>query len=168
MCAWRQVNPAPLRRAASRLVPPATSPPLDKGHDPGDASTSRAMHDETHQEIMSLAHADMDTYPHYIPALEREFCSNFACCGRSLSDLHELIDHFEEAHTLVPNAHGKIYLHTLPLSPASSLSSTSSLSSYSSSSDGALWRVRRHSPALPRYHLRLCMCAYKRGFRYTN
>ncbi|KIM59404.1 hypothetical protein SCLCIDRAFT_27362 [Scleroderma citrinum Foug A] len=34
----------------------------------------------------------MDTYPHYTPALEREICSNFACCGRSLSDLHELVD----------------------------------------------------------------------------
>ncbi|KIK97467.1 hypothetical protein PAXRUDRAFT_221369 [Paxillus rubicundulus Ve08.2h10] len=37
----------------------------------------------------------------HIPTLERDFCSNFTCCGRSLGDLHELIDHFEEAHVIV-------------------------------------------------------------------
>ncbi|KZT18129.1 hypothetical protein NEOLEDRAFT_218157 [Neolentinus lepideus HHB14362 ss-1] len=34
-------------------------------------------------------------------SLEREFCTNFTCCGRSLSDLHELVDHFEESHVLL-------------------------------------------------------------------
>ncbi|EPQ52628.1 hypothetical protein GLOTRDRAFT_140308 [Gloeophyllum trabeum ATCC 11539] len=36
-----------------------------------------------------------------IPSFEREFCTNFTCCGLSLSDLHELVDHFEESHVLV-------------------------------------------------------------------
>ena len=31
----------------------------------------------------------------------RRQCSNFTCCGQSLADLHELVDHFEEAHVVV-------------------------------------------------------------------
>ncbi|KAI0058745.1 hypothetical protein BV25DRAFT_1194924 [Artomyces pyxidatus] len=36
------------------------------------------------------------------PSLEREICSNFACCGLAIADLHELIKHFEESHVFVP------------------------------------------------------------------
>ncbi|TDL25727.1 hypothetical protein BD410DRAFT_837200 [Rickenella mellea] len=42
-----------------------------------------------------------------IPKLERDFCSNFSCCGQSLADLHELLCHFEEAHVIVVGADGR-------------------------------------------------------------
>ncbi|KIM40747.1 hypothetical protein M413DRAFT_167243 [Hebeloma cylindrosporum] len=32
-----------------------------------------------------------------ITSLERTVCSNFACCGAQLPDLHALLEHFEEA-----------------------------------------------------------------------
>ncbi|KAA1479002.1 hypothetical protein DENSPDRAFT_89019 [Dentipellis sp. KUC8613] len=39
-------------------------------------------------------------------SLEREMCSNFTCCGLALADLHELLDHFEDAHVVVLNGQG--------------------------------------------------------------
>ncbi|KAH0832832.1 hypothetical protein J3R83DRAFT_11757 [Lanmaoa asiatica] len=33
-------------------------------------------------------------------------CSNYTCCGRSLADLHELVDHFEETHVIVIGPNG--------------------------------------------------------------
>ncbi|VDC01551.1 unnamed protein product [Peniophora sp. CBMAI 1063] len=38
---------------------------------------------------------------------ESEFCRNFTCCGLHLSDMHALVEHFEEAHVVVvdPGAH---------------------------------------------------------------
>ncbi|TFK49612.1 hypothetical protein OE88DRAFT_1736616 [Heliocybe sulcata] len=39
--------------------------------------------------------------PAPLDAFERDFCTNFTCCGLSLSDLHELVDHFEESHVLL-------------------------------------------------------------------
>jgi hypothetical protein len=32
------------------------------------------------------------------PTLERDFCSNFTCCGLRLADLHELLAHLEISH----------------------------------------------------------------------
>ncbi|KAH7926382.1 hypothetical protein BV22DRAFT_1046139 [Leucogyrophana mollusca] len=52
---------------------------------------------------------DSNWYADQIPALERDFCSGFACCGHTLADLHELVDHFEEAHAVVDAAGGSIY-----------------------------------------------------------
>ena len=36
------------------------------------------------------------------PAVEEaNFCSNFQCCGKSLKDLHELLQHYEESHVKI-------------------------------------------------------------------
>ncbi|KAI0315871.1 hypothetical protein OF83DRAFT_1129880 [Amylostereum chailletii] len=44
---------------------------------------------------------DLDAdIPHF---LERQICTNFTCCGLDIADLHELLDHFEEAHVVVLN-----------------------------------------------------------------
>lgn len=34
-------------------------------------------------------------------------CSNFSCCGLSLADMHELLDHFEESHVVVVSQDGR-------------------------------------------------------------
>ncbi|RDW72992.1 hypothetical protein BP6252_06899 [Coleophoma cylindrospora] len=34
----------------------------------------------------------------YLPKLEAEFMKNFACCGKTLPSLHDLLQHYEEAH----------------------------------------------------------------------
>jgi len=39
-------------------------------------------------------------------SFERDFCSNFFCCGQSLSDLHLLLAHFEQSHLLAPGPSG--------------------------------------------------------------
>ncbi|CCM03599.1 uncharacterized protein FIBRA_05737 [Fibroporia radiculosa] len=39
--------------------------------------------------------------------IEREFCSNFYCCGLTIADLHELLDHFEEFHVIVLDQDGR-------------------------------------------------------------
>ncbi|KAH8092624.1 hypothetical protein BXZ70DRAFT_448434 [Cristinia sonorae] len=38
---------------------------------------------------------------HHIYSLEQNFCSNFSCCGLALADMHQLLEHFEEAHVVV-------------------------------------------------------------------
>lgn len=39
--------------------------------------------------------------------IEREFCTNFSCCGLVLADLHELLDHFEEHHVVMLRCDGR-------------------------------------------------------------
>ncbi|KAL3425103.1 Transcription factor SFP1 [Phlyctema vagabunda] len=34
----------------------------------------------------------------YLPKLEAEFMKNFACCGKTLPSLHDLLQHYEESH----------------------------------------------------------------------
>src|SRR2546430_3069466 len=34
----------------------------------------------------------------YLPKLEAEFMRNFSCCGVTLPSLHDLLQHYEEAH----------------------------------------------------------------------
>ncbi|KAF8557063.1 hypothetical protein OG21DRAFT_1601835 [Imleria badia] len=55
----------------------------------------------------------IDWYAHPTPSFERNFCSNFTCCGQSLADLHELVDHFEEAHVVVIGPDGN-HVHPSP------------------------------------------------------
>ncbi|KAI0090943.1 hypothetical protein BDY19DRAFT_665348 [Irpex rosettiformis] len=43
---------------------------------------------------------------------EKDFFSNFSCCGLTLADMHQLVEHYEEAHALVFGSDGK------PLYPA--------------------------------------------------
>jgi hypothetical protein len=87
----------------------------------------------------------MDWYAHPTPYFERNFvrlfppctvletrnltsrhmarrrqCSNFTCCGQSLADLHELVDHFEEAHVVVigPDGYPSSRMGSNPDSPS--------------------------------------------------
>lgn len=65
-------------------------------------------------------------------SFERDFCSNFSCCGQSLPDLHLLLAHFEQTHLLTPGSSGLRHPvnngqvpalpveHDPPLSPSSS------------------------------------------------
>ncbi|OLL23015.1 Zinc finger protein sfp1 [Neolecta irregularis DAH-3] len=34
----------------------------------------------------------------YLPKLEASFCRDFSCCGKTLEDLHDLLQHYEEQH----------------------------------------------------------------------
>ena len=44
----------------------------------------------------------MDSAADIFPTIEESsFCSNFQCCGRSLKDLHELLQHYEESHVRI-------------------------------------------------------------------
>lgn len=44
----------------------------------------------------------MDSAADIFPTVEESsFCSNFQCCGRSLKDLHELLQHYEESHVRI-------------------------------------------------------------------
>lgn len=56
----------------------------------------------------------MSTSPPSDHAFERDFCSNFTCCGLSLADLHTLLDHFEEAHVFVVGSNIRPAYPTLP------------------------------------------------------
>ncbi|PCH39382.1 hypothetical protein WOLCODRAFT_167926 [Wolfiporia cocos MD-104 SS10] len=50
-----------------------------------------------------------------VDTFERDFCSNFSCCGLALKDLHALLDHFEEHHVLVLGRDGHpVYPALLP------------------------------------------------------
>ncbi|KAL0953210.1 hypothetical protein HGRIS_004465 [Hohenbuehelia grisea] len=42
-----------------------------------------------------------------VALLEQWFCSNFECCGFSITSFHALIEHFEEHHSMVVEADGK-------------------------------------------------------------
>lgn len=46
---------------------------------------------------------DVGRFPHRpsladIRALEFDFCRDFTCCGQTLGDLHDLLEHYEECH----------------------------------------------------------------------
>jgi transcription factor SFP1 len=53
--------------------------------------------------------------------LEKDFYSNFSCCGLALADMHELLNHFEDAHAPALAVGGK-----LDYSPFSAATTTSS------------------------------------------
>ncbi|THH29475.1 hypothetical protein EUX98_g4703, partial [Antrodiella citrinella] len=51
---------------------------------------------------------------YHIHSIEQDFCSNFSCCGLALADMHQLLDHFEEAHVVVIGQDGRpIYPRSL-------------------------------------------------------
>ncbi|KAI0819292.1 hypothetical protein BC628DRAFT_1423935 [Trametes gibbosa] len=58
-----------------------------------------------------------DSYIHSSAYIDHSFCSNFSCCGQSIPDLHNLLDHFEEDHVL-PLPHDSRPLYSSPLYPA--------------------------------------------------
>lgn len=39
----------------------------------------------------------------YLPKLEANFMRDFTCCGKTLPNLHDLLQHYEEAHAQEPN-----------------------------------------------------------------
>ena len=39
----------------------------------------------------------------YMPKLEAQFMKDFNCCGIILASLHDLVQHYEEAHAQIPN-----------------------------------------------------------------
>lgn len=41
----------------------------------------------------------------YLPKMEANFWNNLRCCETGFSDLHELLQHFEEVHSQVPSAY---------------------------------------------------------------
>ena len=43
----------------------------------------------------------MDSADIFPTVEESSFCSNFQCCGRSLKDLHELLQHYEDSHVRI-------------------------------------------------------------------
>ncbi|KAG8945868.1 hypothetical protein FRC04_012228 [Tulasnella sp. 424] len=50
-------------------------------------------------------------------------CSNYTCCGLPLTDLHALLDHFEESHVYVLDHPAMSSPHQQPLDPLSSATS---------------------------------------------
>ncbi|KAF8518238.1 hypothetical protein JB92DRAFT_2903939 [Gautieria morchelliformis] len=46
----------------------------------------------------------------YALQLEKDYCTNFTCCGLTLADLHELLGHFEEHHVTVMGPGGSVGL----------------------------------------------------------
>ncbi|KZV79867.1 hypothetical protein EXIGLDRAFT_734034 [Exidia glandulosa HHB12029] len=74
--------------------------------------------------------------------LQEEMCRNYTCCGLALLDLHQLVDHFEEAHVVVVDERGESFFsaggfelpddmeldhHVMPASAPSAFDTTSVL-----------------------------------------
>ena len=49
----------------------------------------------------SIPEDGMDSADIFPTVEESSFCSNFQCCGRSLKDLHELLQHYEDSHVRI-------------------------------------------------------------------
>ncbi|KII85256.1 hypothetical protein PLICRDRAFT_337571 [Plicaturopsis crispa FD-325 SS-3] len=107
------------RRPSSQshtLSPPARTPSsgstnMASWHDAFDFSASYPLNSALHMPVSPGPHPlsyspPPSVYADHIPSLERDFCSNFTCCGLSIGDLHELLEHFEEAHVVVFDANG--------------------------------------------------------------
>ncbi|KDQ52730.1 hypothetical protein JAAARDRAFT_80999 [Jaapia argillacea MUCL 33604] len=75
-----------------------------------------ALHSSTPQDP-SMYQISSTSYPYTTDAPYQEeeqgFCSNFACCGLVLPDMHQLLAHFEEAHVSVFNSND-LPLYTPP------------------------------------------------------
>ncbi|EIM84934.1 uncharacterized protein STEHIDRAFT_148199 [Stereum hirsutum FP-91666 SS1] len=54
-------------------------------------------------KLSSSLESDRGSLINALSAMEREeeFCRNYTCCGLNLTDLHALVDHFEECHVVV-------------------------------------------------------------------
>ncbi|THH13557.1 hypothetical protein EW146_g6667, partial [Bondarzewia mesenterica] len=54
-------------------------------------------------KISSSIESDRGSLLHALSTMEREdeLCRNYTCCGLNLTDLHALVDHFEECHVVV-------------------------------------------------------------------
>ncbi|EKM58708.1 uncharacterized protein PHACADRAFT_253197 [Phanerochaete carnosa HHB-10118-sp] len=109
--------------------PRGSVPPLDASQRRFGSPSSIVSQDSRPTTPLSIQLDD------YGPMLEREkdFCTNFSCCGLTLPDMHALLDHFEESHVVVIGADGRpVYPAPPSPSPASSSLSNTALSSPSS------------------------------------
>ncbi|KAI0741241.1 hypothetical protein BC629DRAFT_277497 [Irpex lacteus] len=72
------------------------------------SSSSQSSPSSSPSPILGTPH--LDEAP--LSSFEKDFFSNFSCCGLTLADMHELLDHFEESHVLVLGTDGKpVYPH---------------------------------------------------------
>ncbi|EIN04109.1 hypothetical protein PUNSTDRAFT_122954 [Punctularia strigosozonata HHB-11173 SS5] len=59
-------------------------------------------------KLMSTSvESDRGSLANAVKLMERadEHCRNFTCCGLNLTDLHALVDHFEESHVVIVDPH---------------------------------------------------------------
>ncbi|KAI0337255.1 hypothetical protein BDW22DRAFT_1364338 [Trametopsis cervina] len=84
----------------------------------GDLLTHASPRSPTPSPTLGTPSPHFDDAP--IQMLEKDFCSNFSCCGLALADMHDLLDHFEESHVLVLNASGEPVYPPLAASDSSS------------------------------------------------
>ncbi|KAI9184028.1 Transcriptional regulator of ribosomal biogenesis proteins [Blastocladiella emersonii ATCC 22665] len=118
------INPAPDRMDCDYAYPPhrsepivarhhslpcAPSPPMVHHHRHAAAATAASPHRRrTHplpplppvSPVPALVHCSLSFAKELdsLHARERDFCSDFRCCGMVLRDLFELLDHYEECH----------------------------------------------------------------------
>ncbi|EIN10086.1 hypothetical protein PUNSTDRAFT_143416 [Punctularia strigosozonata HHB-11173 SS5] len=76
--------------------------------------------------------ASTPLFEHHMPSLEEDICSDFTCCGLTLADMHQLVEHFEEAHVLVLDGAGRRVYPSVPSLDTSSDSGSDGESSPSS------------------------------------
>ena len=76
----------------------------------------------THLSIMSgtspLTFKNSPSYhsSSYLPKLEANYMRDFSCCGMTLPSLHDLLQHYEEAHAQKPSQPSKLNVELLPQS----------------------------------------------------
>ncbi|ETW76625.1 hypothetical protein HETIRDRAFT_455141 [Heterobasidion irregulare TC 32-1] len=86
------------------------------GSSPGQLLGPLDPNDFRSGKISSSIESDRGSLIHALGALEREeeFCRNYTCCGLNLTDLHALVEHFEECHVVVVDPY-----NTAPAPPSS-------------------------------------------------
>ncbi|PVF94068.1 hypothetical protein CPB86DRAFT_714023 [Serendipita vermifera] len=96
----------------SRSFRAAVSPMQGFGHSDVDFKLSSSMtvgsvESESSRLMRALSgsqsRASGNTLGEYLHSTtrEKEFCSDFTCCGTTLNDLHALVEHFEDCHVRV-------------------------------------------------------------------
>ncbi|EMD35942.1 hypothetical protein CERSUDRAFT_115890 [Gelatoporia subvermispora B] len=78
-------------------------------------------------KLSSSVESDRGSIMNALSVLDRqdELCRDYTCCGQNLTDLHALVDHFEECHVVVVDP----YAPQVPV-PQSAPATTSQASSY--------------------------------------
>ncbi|KAH3899956.1 zinc-coordinating transcription factor SFP1 SCDLUD_004272 [Saccharomycodes ludwigii] len=46
----------------------------------------------------AIKNSGINTHASYLPNLEKKYCKDYSCCGLLLPSLHDLLDHYEQAH----------------------------------------------------------------------
>ncbi|EJD07064.1 uncharacterized protein FOMMEDRAFT_138756 [Fomitiporia mediterranea MF3/22] len=81
----------------------ATSPPMSTAYLPSSFSSSSSLGLSTSTSMCASMSMSCSPRADYF-TFERNYCSNFACCGITLPDMHALVAHFEETHINTPDA----------------------------------------------------------------